>query len=188
MRCVSSLTLKLCLLWRNLIKSSCKAWWRTSREYLRQIQSWFQGKVHRSLQIQRWSPARSFLVTAQILNKKNILREIFLLLRCFLTEHGWLSKKDVHNGNVLLVGIIVQITLLRSYREKLKRLELPFGFLFLLTNWNLNKKFSRKLWFQNWHKLSQTVNFQNVKDQMQNDNKKHIKRSKHMTGTGTGTF
>ena len=71
---------------------------------------------------------------------------------------------------------------LDNYREKLKSLELPFGFLFVLANWNLNKKFSRKLWFQNWHKLSQPVNFQNMKYQMQNDNKKHIKRRKQMTG------
>ena len=75
----------------------------------------FDKKFLQSLmENQRWSPAMSFSVTAQILSKKNILREIFLLLRCFLTEHGWLSKKDVHNGNILLVGVIVQITLLKS--------------------------------------------------------------------------
>ena len=43
------------------------------------------------------------------------VKSMFFSNRCFLTEHGWLSKKDVHNGNVLLVGIIVQITLLKSW-------------------------------------------------------------------------
>ena len=155
--CVSSLILKVCLWRRCLIKSSCRAWWRTSRESLRQRQSWFQGKVHRSLQIQRWSPARSFLVTAQILSEKNILHEIFVFLRCFLTEHGWLSKKDVHNGNVLLVGIIVQITLLKSrtITEKSSRVwSYHLAFCFFLANWNWNKKFPSKLWFQNWDILS----------------------------------
>ena len=145
MRCVSSLTLKLCLLWRNLIKSSCKAWWRTSREYLRQIQSWFQGKVHRSLQIQRWSPARSFSVTAQILSKKNILGEIYVFLlkmfphRTRLTLQKRCSQWQYSSRRRYSPNYPVEEK--DNYRDKLKSLELPLGFLFLLTNLNLNKKF-----------------------------------------------
>ena len=155
--CVSCLTLKV---WRRcLIKSSCRAWRRTSRESLRQRQSWFQGKVHRSLQIQRWSPARSFSVTAQILRKKNILGEIYVFLmfphRTRLTLQKRCSQWQCPSRRHYSPNYPVEE--LDNYREKLKRLELPFGFLFVLANWNLNKKFQGNFDFRidtNWAKPS----------------------------------
>ena len=55
---------------RGWIRSCCKAGERTSRESQQWTQSWYQGKVHRGLQSQKWSPAKSSLATFQILQNK----------------------------------------------------------------------------------------------------------------------
>ena len=61
----------------NLIfpKPSRRAWAWTSRLALWPIWSWRQGKVHRYLPDLKWSPARSFFETSQIL--KNLKWKLF---------------------------------------------------------------------------------------------------------------
>ena len=46
-------------------------------------------------------------------NKKSSIESI-LAFNVEHTEHSWLSKEEVHNGNILFVGIVVQISLWNS--------------------------------------------------------------------------
>ena len=97
-----------------------RTWWRTSRESQRPRQSWSQGKARRGRQSQRWSPTRSSLATFQILQNKiapiglNNWNEQ-------LTKNRWVTKKDIHDGNVLLISIVGYLILIKSW------LNLRFG-------------------------------------------------------------
>ena len=91
--------------------TSLKTWWRTSRESQRPRQSWSQGKARRGRQSQRWSPTRSSWATSQILEQKIACMHGFKCVELQLTKSRWVSKKDVHYGNVLFIGIVEHVVL-----------------------------------------------------------------------------
>ena len=93
------------------IISFCKVLERTSRESRRRKQNWTQGKVHRSRQIQIWSLTRSSSGTAQILNLKVSVASNICDALIKLTKHCWVSKEDVHNSNIFLIGIVGHLSL-----------------------------------------------------------------------------
>ena len=73
-RCNSGESLAIRVIWCQLIsvghaQESYKAWPKTSRKAQWQRQSWFQDKVHRFPQSQRWSPARSSWELARTLGE-----------------------------------------------------------------------------------------------------------------------
>ena len=92
----------------------CKAWGRTSRELQQWKQSWSQGKVRRSRQSQRWSPAKSSSAISQILNRNAF--GIQYVSYEIPTEHCWVSKEDIHDSNIFLIGIVKHLTLLKELR------------------------------------------------------------------------
>ena len=102
------------LIWEKPIQhtgTSLKTWWRTSRESQRPRQSWSQGKARRGRQSQRWSPTRSSLATFQILQNK--IASIGLNnWNEQLTKNCWVTKKDIHDGNVLFISIVGYMVLI----------------------------------------------------------------------------
>ena len=61
-------------------------------------------------------------------NKKFSIESI-LAFNVEHTKHSWLSKKEVHNGNILFVGIVVQLTLNQNshYAKHILRFRQPLS-------------------------------------------------------------
>ena len=94
--------------WRALEWTSTLAQWL--------IWSWHRGKVHRCLPDLRWSPARSFFETSQILKNWKWKTSYTWYLKLhwvqhFLTKDSWTPKENVHHSYVLLIRIVVSLTL-----------------------------------------------------------------------------
>ena len=89
-----------------------RVWLRTSRGTQWPRQSWCQGRVRKSLQSWRWSPAKSFLELSRTLRDKKEGKvdhkddDQFLFTECCRV-----SKEKIDNSNVLFVGVVHLVSL-----------------------------------------------------------------------------